>query len=92
MRVKITPVAINNFPFVEKGLVKYMDNSLPGFGVRVTANSKAFFIVFGKERRSKTIGKYPAMSLKQARMEAMRLQRTFLGLLPKPAYRASQTP
>ena len=54
----------------------YWDTVVPGFGVRVTAKSKAYFIVYGTGRRSKTLGKYPAMPLKTARDEAKRFQVT----------------
>jgi len=74
MRARLTPLSIEKLPFVQKGMKKYMDSALPGFGVRVTAKSKVYFIVYGTDRRTKTLGKYPVMSLKLARAEAVRLQ------------------
>ena len=52
---------------------KVFDPSLPGFGVRVTAKSKSFIVQYGKERRVQVIGKYPSVSLKMARREALRI-------------------
>ncbi|MEM6621642.1 MAG: integrase family protein [Pseudomonadota bacterium] len=46
---------------------------MPGFGVRVTARSKSFFVMYGTARRLKTIGRYPEMSLREARAEAQRV-------------------
>lgn len=76
MQVKLTDITIRQLPNPEKGHKMYWDTVVPGFGVRVTAKSKAYFIVYGTERRSKTLGKYPAMPLKTARDEAKRFQVT----------------
>jgi site-specific recombinase XerD len=54
----------------EKGSVKHFDALLPGFGVRCSSRSKSFFVQFGKERRTKTLGKWPTISLKDARQKA----------------------
>lgn len=54
----------------------YYDDSLKGFGVRVTVKgSKAFFIekiIHGKLRRI-TLGRYPELTVEQARKEAHKL-------------------
>ncbi len=44
---------------------------MPGFGVRVSARSKNFVVLFGQgsARRYKTIGRYPDLSLADARAE-----------------------
>lgn len=54
----------------------YWDANFPGFGLRVGKRKKVFILVHGKGRNMVTIGAYPAMSLKEARSEAKRLQGT----------------
>jgi integrase len=58
------------------------DGSLPGFGVRVSqGGAKSFILVVGTDRRKITIGRYPIISLSDARRKAKTIlaQRT-LGL------------
>lgn len=74
MRQKLTSVAIDRLPHPEKGSVKYWDTVVPGFGVRVSSRTKSFFLMFGSDRRLTTFGKWPDMTLKDARQEAKRLQ------------------
>lgn len=52
---------------------RYMDSSLPGFGVLVGKRRKTFFVVSGTSRKLKTLGRYPAKPLKIARQEALRI-------------------
>lgn len=67
---QITELAIRNFKNPPQGNIKHLDPSLPGFGIRCTARSKSFFVMYGKERRLKTLGKWPSLSLKEARQAA----------------------
>ena len=65
----------------------YRDSTLAGFGVRVSqAGAKTFVLAHGRERRFTTIGRYPILTLAQARAAARRLiaQKT-LGLLQPPS-------
>jgi hypothetical protein len=48
----------------------YADDTLPGFGLRVGTNSKTFVLTTGADRRRITIGRYPIVSLAQAREKA----------------------
>ena len=48
----------------------YWDEALPAFGVRVGARSKVFIVIRGQARKKTTIGKYPALSLQDARRKA----------------------
>ena len=78
----LNDVAIRALSQPNKGQVTYWDTALSGFGVRVSpGGTKAFVLVHGENRRRVTIGRYPTVSLKNARAEAKRLlaQRT-LGL------------
>ncbi|MGI1661359.1 tyrosine-type recombinase/integrase [Palleronia sp. KMU-117] len=72
--MRLTDLSIKNLPIPEKGQKTYWDG---GFGVRVSqGGSKTFVMMKGKERKLFTIGRYPAMSLKSARQEALRLKVT----------------
>lgn len=68
----------------EKGQVDVWDESLAGFGVRVSqGGSKTFILKLSNSR--KTIGRYPILSLAEARAEAKRLlaERTLGKLRPQ---------
>ena len=70
----LTDVKIRALEPPQSGQVTYWDEGLSGFGVRVsTGGTKAFVLVHGANRRRTTIGRYPALSLKEARAEAKRL-------------------
>jgi integrase len=66
----------------DSGQLTYWDNTLSGFGVRVSqGGTKSFVVVYGPNRTRKTIGRYPTVSLKQARDKAKELKAAFvLGL------------
>jgi len=49
----------------------YFDTSTPAFGVRVRKNRKTWIVIRGRERIRTRIGLYPAISLAQARREAL---------------------
>ncbi len=71
--MKLTDVTIRALPLQPTGNAKHWDDNLPGFGVRCTAKSKSFIVMYGKDRRLKTIGRYPQISLREARAEAKRI-------------------
>jgi hypothetical protein len=51
---------------------RYMDASLPGFGILVGKTRRTFFVVTdSKKRRLRTLGKYPATRLQDARRRAV---------------------
>lgn len=50
---------------------RFMCAGLPGFGILVGKRKKTFFVMHGKDRRIQTLGKYPAVSLKDARSKAL---------------------
>lgn len=55
----------------ERGQILYADDSLGGFGVRVSqGGTKAFTLLYGMPRRRVTIGRYPIISLSAARQRA----------------------
>ena len=69
----LTELSIRKMPNPLTGSKKHFDASLPGFGVRCSAKTKAFFVMYGTERRLKTLGRWPDLSLKDARQVARKL-------------------
>lgn len=69
--MRLTDLTIKNLPFTERGQKRIRDDALPGFGVVVGKRSKSFFVMFGVKRQVRTIGKYPEISLRDARKEAL---------------------
>ena len=66
--MRLTSLQIDKLPIPEKGQRTYWED---GFGVRVSqGGSKSFVVMYGQQRKLKTIGRYPAMSLKMARRQA----------------------
>lgn len=68
--MRLTDLAIQKLPVPDQGQKTHWEG---GFGVRVSqGGSKSFVVMYGKERRLKTLGRYPAMSLKIARKQAQK--------------------
>jgi hypothetical protein len=67
----LTDITIKALKPPPSGQVTYTDDSLPGFGVRVSQGGvKSFVVVYGRSRRRVTIGRYPTISLQKARTTA----------------------
>lgn len=72
--MKLTDLQIQRLRAPHKGSKTYFDDGLKGFGVRVSAGgTKSFTLVQGKARRRTALGKYPVVSLQEARGAAKRL-------------------
>jgi integrase len=72
--MRLTDISIRSLPQPEKGQKTYSDDALSGFGVRVSqGGTKTFVVVHGPTRERLTIGRYPVLSLADARAEAKRL-------------------
>jgi integrase len=70
----LTEITLRNLKPPERGQKTYTDDSLAGFGVRVSqGGTKSFTLVHGMNRRRVTIGRYPIISLSDARTEAKRV-------------------
>lgn len=73
----ITAKQLRNLSAPERGNRLYFDGQVPGFAVRITAKGAASFVlnyyVHGRERRF-TIGRYPMLTVAEARAEAIRLR------------------
>jgi hypothetical protein len=70
----LTDIAIRSLAAPETGQVTYTDETLPGFGVRVSSGgARTFVLVHGIRRERITLGRYPIISLSKARTEAKRI-------------------
>lgn len=73
-RMKLTDLQIRKTGSPKRGQKTHFDDALPGFGLRVSqGGAKSFVVVYGKERRLKTLGRYPALGLADARKAAKKL-------------------
>jgi integrase len=70
----LTDISIKALRAPEEGQITYWDASLPAFGIRVSqGGTKTWTVVHGEKRRRISIGRYPVISLQQARSEAKRV-------------------
>lgn len=87
-KLRLTDVTVRNLTFTPTGQIRHFDATTPNFGVIVGTRSKSFFVVRGKDRRLTTIGRYPDISLADARKEAKRLLAS--NLSPSPSVRHTE--
>lgn len=72
--MKITDQFLKRLKAPANGRVTYSDESVPGFGIRVSASGvKSFTLLVGRNRKRITIGRYPLVSLSEARARAREL-------------------
>ncbi len=72
--MRLTDISIRALNPPERGQVTHYDDTLSGFGVRVSqGGTKTFIVVYGPTRRRMTIGRFPAVGLADARAEAKRI-------------------
>lgn len=69
----LTDLALRNLAPPEKGTVTLWDGSLKGFGCRVSQGGAKSFVVLIASGRRQVIGRYPLLTLQEARGEAKRL-------------------
>ena len=70
--VRFTDISLRSLAPPERGQVDYWDELLPCFGCRVSQGGTMTFIL-KKDNRRISIGRFPIISLAQARTEAKRL-------------------
>ncbi len=76
--MSLTDAQIKRLRAPEKGQKTYFDDALPGFGVRVSqGGTKTFIALCGPKRKRHSIGRYPNMSLAEARARAKGIQAEF---------------
>jgi integrase len=69
----LTDISVKSLKLPKSGQRFYADENLKGFGVRVSqGGTKTFVLVHGPRRERITIGRYPIISLAEARTEARR--------------------
>ena len=72
LRMHLTDIAIRALKAPETGQRDYWDDNLKGFGVRVSQGGrKTFILLLNRNRRA--LGKFPQLSLAQARAEAKKI-------------------
>ena len=71
-KLLLTELVLQNVKLPTGNQVDYWDTSVPGFGLRVAKGGSKTFVVM-LHRNRKAIGRYPTISLKQARDRAKRL-------------------
>ena len=71
--IHLTKRTIDALPTPEDGQAFYRDRELNGFGLRVGARTKTFFVEAQVRRRTirVSIGRYPLMTPEQARRQAL---------------------
>ena len=73
-RLHFTDLSIRALKPPERGQVTHWDDSLRGFGIRVSqGGTKTWVVMHGEERKRTSLGRYPGKSLQDARGEAKRL-------------------
>ena len=73
MRIAFTDLSLRKLAHPERGQARYFDEHLPAFGLTVGTLSKTFIVIHGPNRKLRTIGKYPDVSLADARRAAKRM-------------------
>jgi len=86
-KVALTDMSVKALKPPTQGQVTYWDTNLAGFNLRISqGGSKTFTLVHGEGRERITLGRYPVISLSQARQKAREiLAEKTLGIAPKPA-------
>jgi len=74
--VRLNDVALRALQPPPKGQIDFWDAGLPGFGCRVSQGGAKTFLLKRDNRRI-TLGRYPVISLQDARVEAKRLLAEF---------------
>jgi len=72
--MRLTDISIRALPAPEKGVTVYFDDTLTGFGVRVSqAGTKSFVLTHGPRRVRETLGRVGVVSLHDARADTITL-------------------
>ena len=71
-KARLTDISLRSIRAPDIGQVTYWDETLPTFGIRVSQGGSRTFVIQKSGRRT-VVGRYPTLSLSQARTEAKRL-------------------
>ena len=73
-RSQLTDIGVRNLKPPAAGQVTHWDTALRGFAVRISqGGSRTFIVVHGEDRKRRTLGHYPNMSLSAARAQAKQI-------------------
>jgi integrase len=73
-KILLTDISLRALKVPPSGQITYLDKTLSGFGVRVSqGGTKTFVLVHGPTRQRTTIGRFPIISLSDARTRAKQL-------------------
>jgi hypothetical protein len=93
-RKKITAAAVERLRAPASGQVDYFDMAFPALALRVTANGVRSWVYFGRvhgKLKRATLGRWPVMSLKAARLKAGEVADTMrAGIDPAATKRAAR--
>jgi integrase len=67
--IRFTELSLENLKADKQ--TRFFDSALANFGVICGKRRKTFFVVTGEERKLKTLGRFPSVTLKSARREAL---------------------
>jgi integrase len=70
MRLRLTDIAVRKLALPAQGQKTYWDATTPGFGLRCSARSKSYVVMYGARRQLKTLGRHPDLGLAEARNRA----------------------
>ena len=70
MRMRLTDLSVRKLSLPPLGQKTYWDETTPGFGVRCSSRSKSYVVMYGAKRKLRTLGRYPDLSLADARRQA----------------------
>ncbi len=70
MKTRLTDLAVKKLPLTPSGQITYWDEHTPNFGIRCSARNKSYVVLVGVKRQRKTLGRYPDLSLADARKKA----------------------
>lgn len=70
MKTKLTDLAVKKLPLTPSGQTTYWDEHTPNFGIRCSSRNKSYVVLVGIKRQRKTLGRYPDLSLADARKKA----------------------
>ncbi|MEM9840231.1 MAG: site-specific integrase [Pseudomonadota bacterium] len=83
--MRLTDIRIKSLRAPMSGQKTHFDEALPGFGVRVSqGGTKAFVVMYGPKRQLKTLGRYPTLTLAEARKAAKIVQAEALAESAEP--------
>jgi hypothetical protein len=56
LKIHLTDLAVKKLSLPDRRQVTYWDDSTPGFGLRLSAKSKSYVVMYGEKRQLKTLG------------------------------------